>query len=211
MVDNSHRLPPELIRLLAQQSGVRRFGPDERIIEEGEFSDTLYILISGQLKVFTHGPKDRELVYNVLEPGEIFGEMFLDGEPRSASVKATIDSECLIIAGNRIRELMRAHPDFAEYLMMKLISRVRQATKTIRSLAMDGVYVRTVAFLDEMAITEDGSRRIPASVTQAEIAGRIGATREMVNHVIRDLTRGGFISREGRRQMVILKKLPSRW
>lgn len=207
----STRLPSELIELLAKQGDLRRFAAEERLIAEGDVSDTLYILVSGQLKVFTHGPKDRELVYNVLEPGEVFGEMFLDGETRSASVKAVVESECLVIAGDRIRDLIRTHPDFAEHLMMKLISRVRQATKTIRSLAMEGVYERTVMLLEEMAVTVDGSRRIPAFITQVYIASRIGATREMVNHVLRDLTRGGFISKEGRRQIIIIKNLPKRW
>lgn len=137
--------------------------------------------------------------------------MFLDGEPRSASVRAIIDSECLVIDGEDIRNLIRAHPDFAECVIVKLISRVRHATKTIRSLALHGVYERTVSMLDDVSVTDGGIRRIPSSITQADIAARIGATREMVNHVLRDLTRGGFIAREGRRQMVIVKTLPERW
>lgn len=204
------RLPSELIELLAKQGDVRRFSADELLIAEGDVSDTLYLLVSGQLKVFTDGPKDRELVYNVLEPGEVFGEMFLDGETRSASVMSIVDSQCVLIEGDRIRDLIRAHPDFAEYLITKLISRIRQATKAVRSLALESVYERTAALLDDLAITAIGSRRLPAGITQAEIANRIGATREMVNHVLRDLTRGGFIAREGR-QIVIVKKLPKRW
>lgn len=205
------RLSHELIELLAKQGDARSYAPGERLIVEGDASDALFILVSGQLKVFTLGPKERELVYNVLEPGEVFGEMFLDGEPRSASVKAVLESKCLIFAGDNIRELIRAHPDFAECVIVNLICRVRHATKTIRSLALDSVYERTVAMLEEVATSDNGIRRVPSSITQADIASRIGATREMVNHVLQDLTRGGFLSKEGRRQIVIMKNLPKRW
>jgi CRP/FNR family transcriptional regulator, cyclic AMP receptor protein len=203
-------VPTDLIQLLSRTCGWRSLHAGGLLFEEGDVCNTLYILESGQLKVFTLGSKGRELVYNVLGPGALVGEMFLDGEPRSASVKATEACECLVVPGERMRELLRAHPDFAEFLVINLISRLRNATRKVRSLAMEGVYERTVTLLEEVAIGDGAKRRIPGALTQGEIASRIGATREMVNHVLRDLTRGGFIEKQGH-QRLITKPLPKRW
>lgn len=210
MKDVATRMRPELVSLLTLACSIRALAAGELLFEEGDTSDTLYILLSGQLKVFTFGANGREVVYNVLEPGELLGEMFLDGEPRSASVKATMPCECLVVPGDGIRDLLRAHPDFAEFMVVNLISRLRQTTRKVRSLALEGVYERTVALLDDVAVGEGAMRRLPAKLTQGEIAGRIGATREMVNHVLRDLERGGFIVKSGT-QRVIAKPLPKRW
>lgn len=179
------------------------------LIREGEVSDVVYILVSGQLKVFTRDRRGREHVFNVLSAGEVLGEMFLDGGPRSASVAALTDAECVEIAGGEVRVLLREYPDFAELLVMKLISRLRHATAQARSLALDGVYERTVSVLNELATQDAQSRYIPAAMTQQEIANRIGASREMVNHVIRDLIRDGFLTRDDEQRLLITKELPA--
>ena len=202
------RLPQALLQQLSTRGDVRRFKSGQILINEGDVADSLYVLLSGQLKVFSHDRRNREVIYNTLEPGEIFGEMLLDGGRRSASVKAIKYSECLVIDGDKSRELLRAHPDFAECLVLKLISRLRNATRTIRSLALDDVLGRVVALLEEVAIVEGDVHRVPRNFTQAEIANRVGASREMVNHIVRDLVKGGYIHKDARHQMTLLKKLP---
>lgn len=209
--ETRHRLPSELLASPALHGEIRHYAAGERVLNEGDLCDALYVLVSGQLTVFTQGPKQRELVYNVLDPGEFFGEMSLDGEARSASVRATIDSECLVIPSERVRALLREEPAFAETLVLKLIGRLRQATGSIRSLALEGVYERTIRLLEETAIADGDVLRIPPGLSQTEIASRIGATREMVNHVMRDLIRGGFIAKHGNKRMSIVKALPRRW
>lgn len=209
--DARHRMPSNLLASPALHGEIRRYAAGEPVLNEGDLCDALYVLVSGQLTVFTEGPKQRELIYNVLEPGEFFGEMSLDGEARSASVRAAIDSECIVIKNDRVRALLREEPAFAEALVMKLIGRLRQATGSIRSLALEGVYERTIRLLEHTAVAEGDVFRIPPGLTQTEIASRIGATREMVNHVMRDLIRGGFIAKLGNRRMTIVKALPRRW
>lgn len=205
------RISTELLDVLASSGITRTYIPDETVIREGEASDTLYVLISGRLKAFTEDARGRELTYSSIEPGEIFGEMFLDGEPRSASVKALTFSECAVITGSRVSILIRQNPDFTQALIIKLISRVRHTTRKLRSLAFDGVYERTVALLNSAAIHDGELRRVPRQLTQQEIANQVGASREMVNHVLRDLIRGGFITREPRLGMKIAMKLPEHW
>ncbi|WP_274382254.1 Crp/Fnr family transcriptional regulator [Pseudoxanthomonas wuyuanensis] len=187
------------------------FARNEMVIAEGASSDALFILVSGQLKVFTRDSNGREVVYNILQPRELFGEMFLDGGTRSASVKTMAASECLVIEAAHIWTLIAAYPDFAKCLIQSLVARLRHTTGMIKSLVLNDVYERTTALLNQVAITEGESRVVPASMTQQEIADRIGATREMVNHVIGELMKGGFIKRDDKRRLVFVKNLPARW
>jgi CRP/FNR family cyclic AMP-dependent transcriptional regulator len=201
----------DLLSKLELRGTLHTFARGELLIREGEHSDSLFILISGELKVFTCAEKGRELVYNVLRPGEFFGELFLDGGPRSASVKALCTSTCVVVGPDEFRSFLASYPEFAESLVQKLISRVRHATEQLRDLALKDVYQRTAALLNELAVDEGGVRAIDASMTQQEIADRIGATRETVNHIIRELVRGGFLVRDPDRRMVIAKALPKHW
>jgi CRP/FNR family cyclic AMP-dependent transcriptional regulator len=205
------QLSEDLVTQLSLRGDLRTFARGEVLIHEGDRSDSLFILVAGELKVYTRGEKGRELVYNVLRPGEFFGEMFLDGGHRSASVKAVCTSICVVVGPEVFRDFMRAYPEFAECLVIKLIARVRHATEQLRDLAMKDVYERAAALLNEQAVSEGSVRAIAASLTQQEIADRIGATREMVNHIIRELVRGGFVVRDRNRRMVLAKDLPKHW
>jgi CRP/FNR family transcriptional regulator, cyclic AMP receptor protein len=205
----SDTLSEELLAELAGHGSVRRFARGRVLITEGEVSDALYVLIAGQMKVFTIGQRGRELIYNILGPGEFFGEMFLDGGLRSASVKASEDSLCVVIGQEKFRSFMAAYPEFAERLVLKLIGRVRHATRQIKGLGLDGVYERIVVLINQIPPDAQGERVIPAAMTQTEIAALVGATREMVNHVFRDLTRQGFVVKENRKRLRVVRDLPT--
>ena len=209
--DRSNNLSPELLSQLALCGDAKWYRRNELLIEEGAVSDALYILIAGQLKVFTQDDKGRELVYNILQPGEFFGELFLDGGLRSASVKAVVDSQCIVVDHLAIRDFMKTYPEFAECLVYKLIARLRHATQLSKSLALHDVYERTVDLLNLVALNEGDIRVVPTTLTQQEIADRVGATREMINHILRDLIRGGFLARDDKKRLVFNKMLPKRW
>lgn len=208
--ENANALSRELLSQLALCGEARKYSRNELVIAEGDVSDALYILVSGQLKVYTRDGKGRELIYNILQPGEFFGELLLDGGLRSASVKAASDSQCVVVDHLEIRNFMKAYPEFAECLVYNLIARLRHATQLSKSLALNGVYERTVAALDQVAVSEGDIRFVPLAITQQEIANRVGATREMVNHIVRDLMRGGFLTRDNKRRLVLTKALPMR-
>lgn len=209
-LDRSEPLPPDLLAALGERGEVRIFARNERVISEGELSDCLYVLVSGELKVYTQDERGRELIYNVLRAGELFGELFLDGDVRSASVSALTEAHCIVVDQALTHGLIRSHPAFAEFLIRKLIARVRHATQLSKRLALNDVFERTVALLEQATQLNNGARLIPAALTQQEIANRVGATREMVNHVIGELTRGGFLERNEKRELVVVKKLPKR-
>ena len=209
LMDLDTRIPQDLLQQLLMEGDTRRYAAGEILFHQGDASDALYVLLSGQLRVYSSNAGGREVVYNVLEPGDTLGELLLDGGPRSASVQAVADSECLMIRGDALRTLVRTYPELAERLMLRLISRLRHATRTIQSLALEGVFERVTALLEESAHGEEGHRLLPSYLTQQEIGNRIGATREMVNHVMQRLRREGYITRDAQRRTVIVKPLPA--
>jgi CRP/FNR family cyclic AMP-dependent transcriptional regulator len=205
------RLSKELVAELTRRGRRRVFERGELIFSEGEQSDCLYLLEEGELKVFTCGSNGRELVYNLLHPGELFGELILDGGPRTASVRAVTRSTCILVGVEAFRALMREQPDLAEVLVQRLIGRVRHATGQLRAMALEDVYQRVTTLLNEVASFDGESRVVDKLITQQEIANRIGATREMVNLIIRELIRGGFLVRDRVRGLVFAKELPKHW
>ena len=202
-------LDEKRLAALAEMGDVKSYRKNETIITEDEQSGALFILLAGQLKVFTRDPTGREVVYNILEPGEVFGEMFLDGGTRSASVKATVPSECIVLGEAKIHQLIREHSTFAECLIQVLIARLRRATRMIKDLVLNDVYGRTTTLLNQVAVIEDGKRVVPRRLTQQEIADRVGATREMINHVIAELIEDGFLIRDGNRRLILTDSKPT--
>jgi len=198
-------LPVDLLARLETLGNVEEFNAGDILLREGEVSSQLYVLLSGKLKVFASQGKGREMVYNTLQPGEYFGELAFDGGPRSASVQALLDSRCLILTADTLRELVQSEPEFAVHLITKLMRLLRRSTQKLKSLALDDVRSRVLSLIEEEATNEDGVRHLPKSLTQRDIAHRIGATREMVNHVLQDLAREGFVTKDPGLGLVILK------
>ena len=205
--EDTNLLSDHLLMRLSARGDVVTFARGAVLITEGEQSDALFILLAGEVKVYTVDSRQREFVYNVLRPGEFFGEMFLDGGPRSASVKAVTTSQCVVVGRETLRGFMKTYPEFAERLVLKLISRVRHATDQTRSLAFDGAQDRCIALLNSLIEEEDGVRLIRSGVRQQDIADRIGATREMVNYVLRDLLASGHLVRREDRRLVVARDL----
>jgi CRP/FNR family cyclic AMP-dependent transcriptional regulator len=143
-------------------------------------------------------------------PGEYFGELSIDGEKRSASIKAMETCSCRVVQGSELRQFLTDHPDFAMHLTRKLIRMVRRLTAQVRSLGLQDVYGRMVRVLTELSEPVGEERLLRHKLTQQDIADRVGCSREMVNRVMKELTAGGYVGqRDGR--MVILKKLPAAW
>ncbi len=209
--ETTAKIPSSVLAAAARHGVSRMFSAGELLFHEGDASDAMYLLLSGQLKVFARNANGREVVYSVLGPGELLGEMLLDGGPRSASVEALVASECLVVDARHVHVMLREDADFAERLVLKLILRMRHATRALRGMALEGVYERVVALLEQVAITSGGERRVPRELTQLEIARRVGASREMVNLVLRDLVRGGHIRKDRGHRMTLLAPLPTRW
>ena len=192
-------------------SGVTRVFPKSTVlIHEGDLGESLYIILSGRVKVYASNEEGKEVVIDFHGPGEYVGEMSLDGRPRSASVVTMEPSTCAIVNRAQFREFLLAHPDFAWHLIEKLIHRVRVATENVKSLALSDVYGRMVRLLTTLAEPAGDAWVVPERLTQQEIAARVGASRDMIGKLMKDLTAGGYLSVEDRR-ITIHKKLPLGW
>lgn len=203
-------LSQDVLNSLASMGTMRRFAANQVILREGEVERAIYILLSGRVRVFAR-EGNREVVYNELARGDYFGELCLDGEPRSASVATLEPTTCVVVDESHLRDVLAAHPDFALNLILKLIGQFRNVTWQVKRLALSDVYSRVVHFLSEHAQEIDGVQVVASSITQKEIAARVGATREMVNRIISQLGKGGYLKRDERRRLVILKSLPKSW
>jgi CRP/FNR family cyclic AMP-dependent transcriptional regulator len=210
MTDAEDRLPQHLLDAIAPRGLTRSFPAHAILINEGDSTDSLYILLSGRVKIYASSDDGRELVLHEYGPGEYFGELSIDGEPRSASIKAMEACSCRVVQGSELRQFLADHPDFAMHLTRKLIRMVRRLTEQVRSMALQDVYGRMVRVLTELSEPAGEERLLRHKLTQQDIADRVGASREMVNRVMKELTAGGYIGqREGR--LVILRKLPAAW
>ena len=203
-------LKDDWLAAMATCGELQDFPANEVFIREGEDARHIYILLSGRVKVYGSAENGREFIYNIMGPGDFLGELCLDGGVRSASVATLEPTTCVVVGSDDLRYFMAAHPDFGINLVNKLIQRVRHVTEHLKSVALDDVYHRVVHFLESQAEEQRGRRIVSERLTQQDIADRVGASREMVNRILRNLVQGGFMIKDGRR-FVLLKPLPERW
>ena len=206
---NTEHLPLPM-RQLAAAGVVRRFAKRTRFITEGEAGTSIYVILSGRVKVFTSDMDGKEFVFGMFEDGAILGEMALDVQPRSASAEAVTDVQCAVVPISAMRARIAADPDFAMELIKTLIARSRQTTTFARRLALQTAYQRLAALLDDLAVARDGVRIVPEPLSQQDIADRIGASRDMVSKLFKELVKGEYLRHEAR-QVTLLRTLPAKW
>lgn len=199
------------LRALAVRGTLRNYKKNSIIINEGEMGDSLFVLLQGSVKVFSTDQSGREITYGDIQAGDYFGEMSLDGGPRSASVMTLEPSVCAVVSRASVREHLAEEPEFALDLVAQVIRRARSATETARSMALLDVYGRVIAILE----SHEGPGRPDAPVeltqiTHQAIASRVGASREMVSRLLKDLEKGGYVEL-GVKRITLKKKLPARW
>ena len=189
---------------------VRSFPKNSVLVQEGDKSDQFYILLSGKLKVFLADDDGKEIVVDMLSPKQYFGEMALDGESRSASVMTVEASKLAVVQREDFKRFLAENPDAAFALIVTLIRRARNLTRTIGNLALLDVYGRVARLLIDNAREESGKLVVTEKMSQQEIAQRIGSSREMVSRILGDLKEGGYLSIDGGR-IVIKQNLPKHW
>jgi CRP/FNR family transcriptional regulator, cyclic AMP receptor protein len=203
-------LAPDTLRAIAASGVVRSYPKNTILINEGEIGDSLFIVVSGRVKVYSSNQAGREVVIAFHGPGEYIGEMSLDGSPRSASVITLEPTTCALVNRASFREFILAHPDFALHLIERLIQRVRLTTENVKSLALSDVYGRLVKLLLALAVEHDGKLVVPEKLTQQDIAERVGASRDMISRLMKDLVAGGYLAIQDR-TITIVKKPPPGW
>jgi CRP/FNR family cyclic AMP-dependent transcriptional regulator len=211
MKDRSSQVLPAALRdEIAAGAAVRSYSKRAILVSEGDETDSLYVVLAGRLRVFVSDANGREVQLNEIGPGEYFGEVSLDGGPRSASVMALEDCRCAVVKRAELTSFVERHPEFALHLVRKLAHRVRELTENVRSLALMDVYGRVARLLLELAEDKDGRLVIGEVLTHKDIAARVGASREMISRIFSDLSEGGYLRKEDG-LLVIMRKPPPRW
>lgn len=203
-------LDESALNSLAPHGSVRSYPKGAVLVNEGDETDSLFVLLAGRVKAFLSDEAGKEVVLSTMQAGEYFGELVLDGGPRSASIMALEPCRIFVIPRLDVEGLLERNPAFARDLMHKLIARVRILTNKVADLSLKDVYGRFLAFVEENAVERDGRRVIEERLTQHDIAARIGASREMVSRIVKDLVAGGYLSVDSR-HLAVLRKLPARW
>jgi CRP/FNR family transcriptional regulator, cyclic AMP receptor protein len=203
-------VPDADLHALAERTVTRNYPKQAIIVNEGDESDSLYLIISGRVKVYLADEHGKELILAIKGPGQYFGEMVLDGEARSASVMTLEPAQFACLSRADFRAFLLTHAQVSLQVIENLIRVARGLNRSVRNLAMLDVYGRVARILLELAVERDGKLVIPERLTQKDIAARVGASREMINRILRDLTTGGYVTVEDGR-ITINKAPPARW
>ena len=181
------------------------------LINEGDQTDSLYVIIDGEVKVYASDENGKEVILNILGAGEYFGELSLvDDQPRSASVMTMMPTKVMIISKANFKQCLAENSELAFNLIRALTKQVRALTDNVKSLALMDVYGRVAHTLLDLATEREGKQIIEQKLTHQDIANMVGASREMVSRILKDLSRGGYISID-KKSITINEKLPPGW
>ena len=196
----------DVIRSLAAE---KHYPKNAVVLTEGEIGDSLYMIQSGRVKIFIGDEDGREIILKLLGPGHFFGEMaMIDQQPRSASVTTLESSTFLVLSHGAFEACVERAPRIANMVLRVLAQRVREADRKIGSLALMDVYGRVASTLLELAVNQNGQLVVSEKLSQQDIANMVGASREMVNRILKDLSDRGFIAVESKSIVIINRELP---
>ena len=214
MRDDRSEAPAQLdageLRALSEQGIIKTFPKNTVIVNEGDETNSFYIIVAGRVKIFVSDDTGKEIVLGTYGEGDYFGEMVLDGGPRSASVMTLEPSRFAVVPKEKFREFLLTHPNFTMHFVERLIRRTRTLTENVKSLALMDVYGRVARMLLELAKPADGRLVIEERLTQQDIADRVGASREMISRILKELTIGGYITID-KKHITINKTPPQHW
>ncbi len=189
-----HGLSDEVLASVARVAMMRRIPRGQSVVNAGDRPDYVYFALTGSFKVVVSDEDGREVILSILGQGELFGEMgMFDEQPRSASVIAVVPSDLVLIPKNDFRHIMEDNFDVAWRIMCNLAERLRNADRKIESLALMDVYGRVARLLIDMSEDVDGEAVVVRKISKQDIAKMIGASREMVSRVMKDLGQQGLI------------------
>jgi CRP/FNR family cyclic AMP-dependent transcriptional regulator len=203
-------LSKDALAEIEHHGSIKTYKKNTVIISQDDDTNSLYVILSGSVKVYISGDDGREAVLNHQHAGDYFGDLALiDSQPRVASVMTVESSRFMIISRDDFMQCLSKNPEIALNLIKPLTSRIRMLAQNVSSLALLDVYGRVARTLLQEA-KEEGGVLMTDKLTQQEIAGMVGASRAMVSRIMKDLKAGGYISLEKKR-ITIHQKLPAHW
>jgi CRP/FNR family cyclic AMP-dependent transcriptional regulator len=186
----------------------RRFRRGELIVERGRKTNSLFILLTGRARVVAADERGREVILAVLEAGDYIGEMSLiDNDPHSATVRAEVQTDVLLLGRAEFARCLPENSSLSYAILRGLVQRLRNADRQIESLALLDVYGRVARALLDMADEDHGERVIKSKVSRQDLAKHVGASREMVSRVMKDLEERGLIHTQETGSVVLKEHL----
>lgn len=188
-------LDPSIVNELGPRAVTKTIRKGAVLFRKGDQGSSLCVLVSGAMRVDTPSAGGRSAVFNLILPGEIFGEIAaLDGGIRSADVVAIERSEVMIIDRREVIPVLRRYPELALRFIEILCSRIRHTSEQVEDIVfldLSGRLAKTLLFLHQKAAAESSQAKI--RVTQREISQMIGASRESTNKQLRQWERARLL------------------
>jgi len=203
-------LTDEQLQELVTSSITKTFEKNTIVVHQGDNTDSLYVIIDGTVDVFLQNESGKEIIINSLGPCDSFGELAPLGKiPRQASIITKTACQFSVISKQVFMESLLVNPNVSMKIIEILVNRIQDLTDDLSSVALDDVYHRVVRVLYKHSEEVHG-KMVTERLTQQDIASRVGATREMVHRILKELKTGGYISIDGK-HITIEKKLPPGW
>jgi CRP/FNR family cyclic AMP-dependent transcriptional regulator len=203
-------MPESELASLASKAVIRWFKKNTIIVNQGDDSSSLFLILEGKVRVYLDDEEGRQIIINNMGAGNYFGELaLLSDQKRSANVMTTEQSKMVIVERNDFLACLESDFSVTKQILLGLVERVQALSSDVKSLALQDVYSRLIRHLKSQAIDERGHLITPKT-THQEIANSIGSSREVVSRILSELKTGGYIGYEGK-QIVLLKRLPTGW
>ncbi len=205
-------LDEDLLRRLANRFIQRSYKRGHRIFHQGDPGDAFFVLVEGLVKVFVTSEDGEEMVLATLKPRDTFGEVsVVDGGPRSASAEVVEAATVLALTRPALLDVLREEPAAMEVLLRALGRLVRRLTEQAADLVFLDLHGRVAKLLLSLAETSDedaGEQKVlDLHLTQSDLAGMVGGSRQSVNQILHLFERRGYIDLQGRK---IVVKSPER-
>jgi CRP/FNR family cyclic AMP-dependent transcriptional regulator len=188
---------------LAAAAVTRTYKRGQLIFAEGDVGEALFVILEGQVKVFVTSEEGVEMVLVTLGKSDSFGELSLiDGAPRSASAEALEATKILGLGRRALLDLLPGDPRLTEALLRSLGSLVRRLTEQAADLVFLDLHGRVakllLALADRDGHQEGGKTVLDLHVTQTDLAGMVGGSRQSVNQILHAFERRGYVELQGR-------------
>jgi CRP-like cAMP-binding protein len=194
-------LPSDAVARVAASSTTRRLRRRDVVFREGDAAEEMFVVQRGRIAIANRSLDGRESVVALMEPGDLFGDMCLfDGLGRSAEARALEDSAVVAVPYRAVQDMFRAQPELLWRVVELLAGRLRATDEALADSVFLDVPGRTAKRLLELA-GDDDEFQLP--VTQEELAGMIGASRERVNKAISAFLRLGWLEQNERRYRIL--------
>ncbi len=180
----------------------------DRLFDEGDAGDRLYVVLDGKIKLTRTASDSRENLLSVLGPGEMFGEHSLfDPRPRTASAVAVTDTRLAGLGHDYLRHWLTGRPDVALHLLQALARRLRRTNDVMADLVFTDVPGRVAKALldlaDRFGEEQEDGLQVHHDLTQEELAQLVGASRETVNKALADFATRGWLQLSAKSVLIL--------